>query len=223
MSMERSVTVTCPKCGAEGDFVIWRSLNTQLDPDMKAKVLSGEIFRFRCPKCGEESSVVYPMLYHQMEDQIMIHLVTSDEDVEDAAKAFDDIANGTMMPGIDMSEADYTFRMVGTQNQLREKIYIFDSDMDDRAVEMYKLCLKSNMLVNQPEIKVAEMFLEMNEGEPENFAVRLEDGTWGTMPFRKEMYERIKQDMLDSSDDGKRTYFVDQQWAIEYMDARVPR
>ena len=124
-----------------------------------------------------------------------------------------------------MSEAAYTFRMVRTQNQLREKIYIFDSDMDDRAVEMYKLCLKSSMLVNQPEIKVAEMFLEMNDTEPENFTVRvlLEDGTWGTMPFHREMYERIKQDMLESSEDGKRTYFVDQQWAIEHMDIRVPR
>ena len=90
MSMENVVKVKCPKCGAEGDFVIWRSLNTQLNPDMRAKVLSDEIFQFKCPKCGEESSVVYPMLYHQMEDQIMIYLVTSDEDAKEAAKAFDD-------------------------------------------------------------------------------------------------------------------------------------
>ena len=201
---------------------MWRSLNTTLDPAGKSKVLSGELFQFKCPTCGSVSNVVYPMLYHQMEDQIMIHLVLSDEDVAEATESFDKIADGTMMPGADM-ESDYTFRLVGNQNQLREKVYIFDQGLDDRVIEMIKLCLKSTMMVNQPDIKIAEMLLEIKDGAPENFAVRLEDGSWGTLPYHQEIYEKIKQDMFDPADDGKRTYFVDQQWAIEHMDARVPK
>ncbi|MBO4522897.1 MAG: CpXC domain-containing protein, partial [Methanomicrobium sp.] len=70
--MEHSEKITCPDCGAESDFVIWQSINTMIDPETKAKVLSGEIFRFKCPKCGSETNIMYDCLYHQMEDKLMI-------------------------------------------------------------------------------------------------------------------------------------------------------
>lgn len=221
MSMEHTGTVTCPDCGTESDFIIWQSVNTQLDPDTKQKVLSGELFRFKCPKCGSEHNIVYPMLYHQMEDQIMIHLVTSDEDVAEATDSFDKISSGTMLPGANLPDFDYTFRIVGSQNELREKIYIFDQGLDDRVIEMVKLCLKSYLMVNKPELKVDEILLEIRDGAPEEFAIRLEDRTWRHLPYRPEIYEQIKQDMLDPSDDGKKIYFVDQKWALEHMEPKV--
>ena len=57
MSMEREVKITCPECGTEGDSTLWQSVNTQLDPEAKQKVLSGEPFQFKCPKCGSVTNV----------------------------------------------------------------------------------------------------------------------------------------------------------------------
>jgi hypothetical protein len=35
MSQEEQVTIKCPFCGAENDFTIWHSINTELNPEMK--------------------------------------------------------------------------------------------------------------------------------------------------------------------------------------------
>lgn len=43
MSKISEETIKCPKCGKESKFVMWSSINTVLDPEMKKKVLTGEI------------------------------------------------------------------------------------------------------------------------------------------------------------------------------------
>ena len=39
MSRYHIEKVTCPSCHHEGDFELWDSINTALDPEMKEKVL----------------------------------------------------------------------------------------------------------------------------------------------------------------------------------------
>ena len=72
MSKRCEVTITCPKCNEEHPFVMWQSINTQLDPEMRAAVKDRSAFQFICPTCGEKTYVDYGFLYHQMEDGIMI-------------------------------------------------------------------------------------------------------------------------------------------------------
>ena len=38
MSRHHIEKVTCPSCHHEGDFELWDSINTALDPEMKEKV-----------------------------------------------------------------------------------------------------------------------------------------------------------------------------------------
>jgi len=78
MSKHHMGIITCPKCGKESDFMIWDSINTTIDPEMKDKVRTGEAFIFQCPNCGERTNVNYTTLYHQMEDNIMIYYVVGD-------------------------------------------------------------------------------------------------------------------------------------------------
>ena len=49
MSMERTISITCPGCGHSSDFVIWQSINTVMNPDMKQAVRDGSAFAFTCP------------------------------------------------------------------------------------------------------------------------------------------------------------------------------
>ena len=79
MSRHHIEKVTCPSCHHEGDFELWDSINTALDPEMKEKVLNKSIFLYTCPSCGETFRLNYPTLYHQMEDLIMIYLVSESE------------------------------------------------------------------------------------------------------------------------------------------------
>ena len=78
MSKHHYETITCPECGKESQFLVWESINTVIDPDMKTKVRSGEAFRWHCPSCDAESDVEYACLYHQMEDHVMIYFVPGD-------------------------------------------------------------------------------------------------------------------------------------------------
>ena len=39
MSKHHIEKVTCPSCHHEGDFEVWDSINTVLDPEMKEKYL----------------------------------------------------------------------------------------------------------------------------------------------------------------------------------------
>ena len=46
MSKHHIEKVTCPSCHHEGDFELWDSINTALDPEMKEKVLNQSIFLY---------------------------------------------------------------------------------------------------------------------------------------------------------------------------------
>ena len=64
MSLENKEIIKCPECGKENEFIVWQSLNGDLDPEAKQKLLDGTLFQFKCSGCGYESNVSYPTLYH---------------------------------------------------------------------------------------------------------------------------------------------------------------
>lgn len=72
MSKNKQQPMQCPECGATGNFLIWESVNTNFNPDMKDQIISGEIFSWTCPRCRKVFKVLYPFLYHDMEGKKLI-------------------------------------------------------------------------------------------------------------------------------------------------------
>ncbi len=132
-----TATITCPQCGKEHPFKAWRSINVSLNPEMKAAVMDRSLFTFTCPDCGSQANVNYEVLYHDMENRILIYFAKSDEEAEKMYA----VLTGKAIPeyGIGFPEYDYLIRIVMSQNRLREKIAIFDAGLDDRIVEICKL------------------------------------------------------------------------------------
>lgn len=108
-------------------------MNVDLDSSLKDRLLSGELGRFTCDQCQHISDVVYPLLYHDMTRKLMVNFVTGDDTSELSALPF-----SSMMK-------DYQLRIVTTRNQLIEKVWIAESDFDDRAMELFKLSLIGQM------------------------------------------------------------------------------
>jgi hypothetical protein len=131
MSMPRQIPVTCKQCAKEHPFTAWESLNVTLDRKAKDQLLKGDLTRFECPDCGWSGNVVYPMLYHDMEKHFMIWLWTESGDLEP-----------TSVPPTQLMRDDYRFRIVGTCIQLIEKVRVFDTDLDDRLLELFKFLLQ---------------------------------------------------------------------------------
>lgn len=214
MSKEYIEEIKCPDCGTIGEFVVWESLNTMLNPEEKPKLMSGELFEYVCPKCGSKNCVDYGMLYHQMEDNFMIEYCQNAEKVEETIETIDKITRGGL-GGLPAMSDDYKYRIVFSHNQLKEKIYIFDQGLDDRVIEVMKLFMMAHLSESNPELKIEEMLLDIIDDKPERFAIRLEDGKWGSTDFAIDMYESIRDDIISKFDDGKREYIVNLNWAIE--------
>lgn len=195
MSMERKETITCPECGTENDFVVWQSLNGDLDPEAKQRLIDGTLFDFKCKKCGYESKVNYPILYHDMTHNVMIHCVP-EEGVEEAYKEFVESENAF---GIKLPK--YTKRIVTNHNSLREKAIIFEYGLDDRVIEIIKLFYYANASKQFPEANIRDVFFLVADGK---FILEF----IGDKPLSAEiadgMYDSIKADFaekLEASED----------------------
>ena len=83
MSRHRIEKVKCPKCGYEINASIWDSVNVDIDPDEKPKVLDGTFFQATCQNCHFVSNLDYPCLYHDMTNKIMVQYVLSVDEAQE--------------------------------------------------------------------------------------------------------------------------------------------
>ena len=65
--------IACPECDLEQLFSVYNSVNVSLNPDYKEKLINGELTILTCDACGYQVEMVYPMLYHDMENKLMIY------------------------------------------------------------------------------------------------------------------------------------------------------
>ena len=195
MSINRTESITCPKCGKESPFTIWQSVNTDLDPEIREAVKDLSIFRFTCPGCGYTANVDYDFLYHQMRDKIMIQYSASDESAENAKAMFSIEKMPEPMKQLfgNIFQDNYLFRIVRSQNELREKIEIFDAGLDDRIIEIYKTFLLVNVSGQFPNAKEIDLFFLQIDGK--NLIQVLADGKpAGTAEINTEIYEGLEKD-----------------------------
>lgn len=112
-------SVTCSSCGQKHTVAIYPSINVSSNPELKEKVVDGEVFVTECPHCGHRDLLKYNMLYHDPEGKLILCL--SDTEFH---------SDG--MEG-------YTCRLVEDAGSLIEKIKIFDAGLDDITMEICKL------------------------------------------------------------------------------------
>lgn len=136
--------VICPDCDHEQKITICPSVNVTTEPEMREKVLSGELFLFTCEKCGYTGFAGYPFVYEDKETQggFLIYLEPDCPDRE---------------VGIDGDMADQVvywerpMRLVSDLNSLKEKIFIFEAGLDDRVMELFKMLTLTKLHGDNPD------------------------------------------------------------------------
>ena len=210
MSSIISKEVTCPKCSKTGSVRVFTSVNVTTDPQFKAELLSGELLKYKCSNCGYEGMNSYPLLYNDMDGRFMVYLIPEidrfqieDRDLED------DYRNLT---GI-------TKRVTSDFNSFKEKVFIFDTGLDDMAVELTKLALSEVVAEKYKISRVEEGYLSVYSRKENTIGFTFFKGEEKT-PFvqkaRLEIYARslkIVQDIC--MNDKKLSGFikVDREWA----------
>lgn len=221
MSICKKEEVQCPVCGTTGEFEMWTSLNTQLNPEKKEQLLSGALFQYICPHCGKSFNIDYPMLYHQMEDQIMIYYVVQEEDIQMVEEQFrgefgDEETEITKVLKEDMNS--YLYRIVGSQRELMEKIRIFDAGKDDRIVELVKRIISDAVADKNPEQGDVNFYYLEEEGESLFVAVNSK-GVLGTVPIPNGMYEDMAEGLREKLPDlrSRSEFRIDRDWASKAL------
>lgn len=141
MSKVSKEKIVCTHCQTEGEFDFWESVNVDLDPELREKVFSEEIFIWTCPSCGQKFFIPYSTLYHDMKNNFMIMYCperTGEEQCE-ISEIYDVL-------GI---RQQYTLRMVYGVDELKEKILILEQNLNDIAIEKLKYHILQYELPNE--------------------------------------------------------------------------
>lgn len=215
MSRISEVKVTCSKCQKESDFQIWQSINVQLDPEMKEKVLNGEAFLFKCPECGAVTQINYMTLYHDMEKQFMVYLAPDDEEtIKETAEALSETIRLSDDFNLEDDYAKYKLRIVTSLMELQEKIYIFEAGLDDRVIEIMKVVFLGMMSEETPDERVDDILFDTGKDNV-NSIVFIRDGrVFAHVPVDEGLYNHILESFKERIDNNPQEYYIyDFDWA----------
>lgn len=131
-----SKAVVCPECGELGKAEIYTSVNATVYKGLRDKVLEGDLFAWVCPACGHKARLTYPILYNDMKNRFMVYMIPKidrfqlcDKELE---KKYSNLRN-------------ISKRIVPDFNSFKEKIFIFESGLDDMAVELTKVAISQTV------------------------------------------------------------------------------
>ena len=139
MSDYHKKMVSCPFCSTVFDVKVWNSINVTLQPELRERVLTEDIFLNQYPLCKKMLYVGCNTLYHDMEKCFMIFFHhNAGNCVEKDVVA--------ISQNISHLRKDYIFRNVNDIMKMKEKILIFEANLDDVVVEYVKFLLTNRLL-----------------------------------------------------------------------------
>lgn len=210
MSQSAMQEITCPKCGKKTSFLVWDSINTMKDPEMKEKVRNDEAFCFHCPECGASALLNYNFLYHQQEDKVLIYVSADGEDASEMAQILDQ--RGNAFDG-------YRKRIVRSYNAFKEKLLILDAGFDDRIVEIIKSSVWDNVEAHYKDKKIDEIYFVTNDDGVHGFLFRRAGVMVASMEFDESLYKAIYDSAYERLDAATRNdLYIDRDWAKDVVE-----
>ena len=211
MSENKTVkAVVCPMCGELGKAEIYTSVNVVKNKSCRGRVLDGSLFAWTCPSCGYNARLTYPILYNDMKNRFMVYLIPKidrfqlwDKELEDKYSNLRNISK----------------RVVSDFNSFKEKIFIFESRLDDMAVELTKVAISQTVSKKLGGVEISEGYLSMYDRESNTMGFTYftgEDRTPYVQTARLEIYGKSK-DIIENFaiKDKKLKGFIkiDREWA----------
>ena len=131
-------TFICKKCSKKFDVDTYHSVNVTLNPELRDKVLSGEIYKFICPHCHHINYILYPFVYVDMTHKFMIYQGS----LVSLIRINNDINNGLIN---DFSKLFSDFLHLGVDSyvELCSKIIMLENNIDYRVGTFYSILLET--------------------------------------------------------------------------------
>lgn len=148
--------ITCPQCNQTGEVKLYTSINVTNNKELREKTMNESLFRWTCSGCGYNARITCPVLYNDMKKRFMIYLIPKVEHFQLADKALEE--QYKTLKHIDK-------RIVPDFNTFKEKIFIFESGLNDMAVELTKLAISEAVAKKHNLKDVTEGYLSMYNSE----------------------------------------------------------
>ncbi|WP_295070256.1 CpXC domain-containing protein [Ruminococcus sp.] len=216
MSKSHMEKIKCPKCSHESEMLVWETMDTKTDPQIKDMIRSGEVFAWRCPHCDNKSLIFYPTLYHQVKEKYLLCYIPGNPT---SAVEYMKTINENNESGYDFND-NYTKRVVSDINQLREKLMILDEGLDDRILEIMKVFAIAELQKNFPDLSVMEIYFNKEEDGSHSFAVKFDNNEWGRTDVDKKSYDQVAESFkipLAVNDE----YLIDTEWALSVIEKEI--
>ncbi len=205
--------ITCPKCGAQSDFTVYSSINSVHDPELSEQLKNLSLYEAVCPKCNTKAIVDYGLLYHDMNKRIMIYYVRKEIEAQKAADMF--LGRGVYDVAEDL-KGKYLYRVVRSKRQLKEKIAIFDANLDDRYMELSKIFYLTKFEADYPDLDAEESYIYGSDGIF-YVAFSTKEGEVATN-FDMAVYQHMKENFTTLSTPLRGgDVFIDFEWAMKQI------
>ena len=155
MSTEIIKDIVCPQCGETQKYRLYTSVNAQQNPELKQSILDETLFDWRCQRCSYFAAMAYPFVY--LDNQAGYVVCVTPGGAGSAVEATEPLKG-------------YVRRRVKNLAELKAKILIFDSGLDDLAVELMKNALCTIIRRSYGNARLHAYFSKA-EGEKMDFAI----------------------------------------------------
>lgn len=138
VSERRVYNIRCPRCGQELTVELYESINVQTDPHLRDELMANRLNTVRCDGCELTFRVDKTLLYHDPKRRIMIYLMPEAENDSSGALTETLAHLGSLLPS-DVQAPRLS--VVGSRVELVERIFLFESGLDERIIEYLKYLL----------------------------------------------------------------------------------
>lgn len=158
--MKKTLSLTCPVCGATFSVDHFSSYNLQEEGNDLSPIKTDAWVHHECPKCKNAITVLDIMVFHDMAKKLMIFFFPENSGTLEQHQTFVDKYD---------YPKGYTIRIVeATYNDFKEKILIFENGLNDCAVELYKSVIVNEKL-KDTSIREAHILFD-KQSIPQGFA-----------------------------------------------------
>lgn len=148
--------ILCPKCDEYTEASLYTSVNVTNQRELREWAMNESLFKWTCRNCGYSARLTYPVLYNDMKNRFMVYLIPGIDHFQLADKALEEEFK---------TLKHINKRIVPDFNTFKEKIFIFESGLDDMAVELTKLAISQAVAKKHNLPDVSEGYLSMYNSE----------------------------------------------------------
>jgi len=191
----------CPNCKATYEISICDGINATLSPQLKEKVVTGELFKHTCPECKFEFVINHKFLYHDIRNNYMIYLIpnskNNDEEVSQLSENLKMMMDPNRKGNVKKEISSYKFRIVDEFSRLIEKINILDNNINDKVIELCKMVIMFNYLKDMTSSNIKKVIFESKD-ENVNFLISTSDDKTFKASLPSSVYDEILSNLSAS-------------------------